>query len=40
MIKLFGWENKMNARISDKREEELEWIRKRNIIDVVNTNLG
>ncbi|KAJ7797502.1 P-loop containing nucleoside triphosphate hydrolase protein [Mycena olivaceomarginata] len=30
MIKMFGWENEMNTRIADKREEELKklWIRR------------
>ncbi|KAJ8082215.1 hypothetical protein PM082_008062 [Marasmius tenuissimus] len=26
MVKMFGWEQKMNSRISDKREKELYWI--------------
>jgi len=39
MIKLFGWENKMNAKISEKRDEELVWLRKRLILDLINNNL-
>lgn len=39
MIKLFGWENKMKSRIADKREEELKWIKKRQILDLCNNNL-
>lgn len=26
MIKMFGWERKMNEKISQKREEELVWV--------------
>jgi hypothetical protein len=39
MIKLFGWENKMNFRIADKREIELKFIKKRQILDLCNNNL-
>ncbi|KAJ6470738.1 hypothetical protein C8R47DRAFT_1298099 [Mycena vitilis] len=38
MIKLFGWEEKMLARVNAKREEELYWIWKREIFEwVANT---
>jgi hypothetical protein len=38
MIKLFGWEDKMLARVNEKREEELHWIWKREIFEwVANT---
>ncbi|KAJ6595665.1 P-loop containing nucleoside triphosphate hydrolase protein [Mycena vulgaris] len=38
MIKLFGWEEKMLARVNNKREEELHWIWKREIFEwVANT---
>ncbi|KAJ7919473.1 P-loop containing nucleoside triphosphate hydrolase protein [Mycena leptocephala] len=38
MIKLFGWEEKMLARVNAKREEELHWIWKREIFEwVANT---
>ncbi|KAJ7512528.1 P-loop containing nucleoside triphosphate hydrolase protein [Mycena galericulata] len=37
MIKLFGWEGKMQERIGDKRIEELVWIRKRRLIDLWST---
>ncbi|TFK36798.1 hypothetical protein BDQ12DRAFT_699326 [Crucibulum laeve] len=40
MIKLFGWERKMNEKIADKREEELTWIWKRQLLDLVNGNLN
>ena len=36
MIKLFGWEPKVREEISDKREEELVWIKKRMILDLIN----
>ncbi|KAJ7747993.1 hypothetical protein B0H14DRAFT_3096981 [Mycena olivaceomarginata] len=36
MIKLFGWEGKMKARIEDKRDRELIWIRKRRMIDLAS----
>jgi hypothetical protein len=39
MIKLFGWENKMNSRIANKREEELQWIKKRQLLDLCNQNI-
>ncbi|KAJ7657296.1 hypothetical protein DFH06DRAFT_1269382 [Mycena polygramma] len=37
MVKLFGWEEKMNARIGDKakiRDAELVWIRKKRTLDM------
>ncbi|TRM65976.1 hypothetical protein BD626DRAFT_427540 [Schizophyllum amplum] len=40
MIKLFGWEYKMSERVGDKREEELKWIWRRQILDMVNGNLN
>lgn len=36
MVKLFGWERKMNERISSKRDEELVWIRKRQLLDLLS----
>ncbi|KAJ7367306.1 hypothetical protein DFH08DRAFT_910161 [Mycena albidolilacea] len=36
MVKLFGWEEKMKAKIEDKRDGELRWIRKRRILDLAN----
>ncbi|KAJ7664839.1 P-loop containing nucleoside triphosphate hydrolase protein, partial [Mycena rosella] len=35
MIKLFGWEMKMLARVNEKREAELTWIWKREIFQMV-----
>ncbi|KAJ7729547.1 hypothetical protein DFH07DRAFT_850204 [Mycena maculata] len=39
MIKMFGWEKQMDQKIADKREEELNWIWKRKLIDLVNGTL-
>lgn len=36
MIKLFGWEPKMNKQIAEKRDEELKWIKLRQILDMSN----
>ncbi|KAH7905541.1 hypothetical protein BJ138DRAFT_1017581, partial [Hygrophoropsis aurantiaca] len=40
MIKLFGWEPKMEKKISEKREEELGWIWKQKILGIVNNNFN
>ncbi|KAG1769620.1 hypothetical protein EDD22DRAFT_868510 [Suillus occidentalis] len=40
MIKLFGWEKKLDARISEKREVELVWTWKTKILELVNNNLN
>lgn len=39
MIKLFGWENKMNEKVTDKRDKELIWVWRRQILDLINGNL-
>ena len=39
MVKLFGWESKMNAKLAEKREEELSWIWKRQLLDLLNGNV-
>jgi hypothetical protein len=36
MIKLFGWESKMNQRLADRREDELQWIWKQNLLEIAN----
>ncbi|KAJ3760576.1 hypothetical protein EV360DRAFT_81041 [Lentinula raphanica] len=36
MIKLFGWESKMETRIAEKRDEELIWIRRRQMLELFN----
>ncbi|KIJ68833.1 hypothetical protein HYDPIDRAFT_173463 [Hydnomerulius pinastri MD-312] len=40
MIKLFGWEKKMEARLSEKREVELLWIWKFKILELINNNVN
>ncbi|KAF7369381.1 ATP-binding cassette transporter [Mycena venus] len=40
MIKLFGWERQMNERVADKREEELDWLWKRQLLDLLNGTLN
>lgn len=35
MIKMFGWEPRMEEQLGKKREEELKYLRKANILDVV-----
>ncbi|KAH7905737.1 P-loop containing nucleoside triphosphate hydrolase protein, partial [Hygrophoropsis aurantiaca] len=40
MIKLFGWEPKMDKKITEKREEELGWIWKQKILEIANNNLN
>ena len=39
MIKMFAWESKINERLREKREEELVWIRKGRIMNLLNMNL-
>lgn len=39
MIKLFGWEPKINERVAEKRDDELRWIKKRRLLDLLNWNL-
>lgn len=39
MIKLFGWERKIQAQVEEKREEELRLVWKRKILDLINNNL-
>ncbi|KAF9066068.1 hypothetical protein BDP27DRAFT_1424214 [Rhodocollybia butyracea] len=36
MIKLFGWESKMEGKIAEKRDEEVVWIRRRQILEIIN----
>ncbi|RXW23865.1 hypothetical protein EST38_g2012 [Candolleomyces aberdarensis] len=40
MLKLFGWERKMNERIAEKRDEELLYIWRRQILDLINGSLN
>ena len=39
MIKLFGWEPKIAARLAEKREQELKYIRLRQILNLINGNI-
>lgn len=39
MIKLFGWEKKMNEQIGEKREVELLWTWKFKLLDLANNVL-
>ena len=39
MIKLFAWEPKIIEKLSKKREDELVWFRKRQILELINMNL-
>ncbi|KAF5356103.1 hypothetical protein D9756_004036 [Leucocoprinus leucothites] len=39
MVKLFGWERKMNDRIAEKREEELTWLWRRQLLELINGNI-
>jgi len=40
MVKLFGWESKMNEKIAGKREEELTWLWNRKVLDLLNGNIN
>jgi hypothetical protein len=39
MIKLFRWEKKMNEKVAEKREEELKYVWKRQLMDLINGTL-
>jgi len=39
MIKLFGWEPKIAARLAEKREHELQYIKLRQILNLINGNI-
>ena len=36
MIKLFGWEKKMEEKAYEKRQEELVWIKKRQLVEMLS----
>ncbi|KAI0306147.1 hypothetical protein B0F90DRAFT_1814940 [Multifurca ochricompacta] len=40
MIKLFGWEPKIAARLAEKREQELQFIKTRQILNLINGNIN
>ena len=39
MIKLFCWEPKIAMRLTEKREQELKYIRVRQILNLINGNI-
>lgn len=39
MIKLFGWEKKIQSQIEEKREAELQWYRKREVLGLINNDI-
>ena len=39
MIKLFGWEPRVDEQVAAKREEELKYIRKNKILELINGNI-
>jgi hypothetical protein len=39
MIKLFGWEPKIAARLVEKREQELQYIKIRQFLNLMNGNI-
>ncbi len=39
MIKLFGWERKVNEKIAEFREAELTWIWKKQILELLNNSI-
>ncbi len=36
MVKLFGWETRMDERITSRRENEMIWIKYRQLLDLLN----
>ncbi|KAJ8520559.1 hypothetical protein ONZ45_g2613 [Pleurotus djamor] len=40
MIKLFGWEGKVNEKIAQFREAEIVWLWKKQLLDLVNGNIN
>ncbi|KAF8199828.1 hypothetical protein K438DRAFT_1918479 [Mycena galopus ATCC 62051] len=40
MIKMFGWESQMDKKIANKRQEELNYIWQRKLLDLLNTTLN
>ncbi len=39
MIKMFGWEPKIAERLAEKREQELQYIKIRQILNLINGNI-
>ncbi|KAH9922615.1 uncharacterized protein B0H18DRAFT_1120791 [Fomitopsis serialis] len=40
MIKLFGWEPRVGKQLAEKREDELELVKKSKLLDLINNNLN
>ncbi|KAH7101421.1 ATP-binding cassette transporter [Auriculariales sp. MPI-PUGE-AT-0066] len=40
MVKLFGWESLIDERLKEKREDELTWIKKARLLDLLNINFN
>ncbi|XP_006463829.1 hypothetical protein AGABI2DRAFT_187296 [Agaricus bisporus var. bisporus H97] len=40
MIKLFGWETQMQDKIFEKREDELAWLWKNELLELINNNIN
>ncbi|THH12876.1 hypothetical protein EW146_g7283 [Bondarzewia mesenterica] len=40
MIKLFGWEPKINERVAEKRDDELRFVKRRQLLNLLNNNLN
>ncbi|KDQ20385.1 hypothetical protein BOTBODRAFT_305749 [Botryobasidium botryosum FD-172 SS1] len=40
MIKLFGWEDKVYKRIKGQRDDEIKWMKKRNLLLLLNMNIN
>ncbi len=39
MIKLFGWEKKIEEKVAEKREEELVWLWRRQVLELANNSI-
>lgn len=39
MVKLFGWEKRVQEDVAAKREVELQWVWKRTLYELVNSNV-
>lgn len=39
MIKMFGWEPKIAERLAENREQELQYIKIRQILNLINGNI-
>lgn len=39
MVKLFGWEKKVEAQVDEKRETELRYVWRKTIYNLINNNI-